>query len=48
MVGSNEEVIAETDAYFEDLSADYYKKGIKLLETRQNKCIELKGNYVEE
>ena len=40
-VYSNEEVITETNAYFEELSADYYKKGIELLETRRNKCIEL-------
>ena len=38
---SNEEVIVETNAYFEELSADYYKRGNKLLETRWNKCIEL-------
>ena len=47
-VYSNEEVIAETNAYFEEFSADYYKKGIELLETRWNKCIESEGNYVEE
>ena len=36
----NEEVIAETNAYFEELSADYYKEGIDLSETRWNMCIE--------
>lgn len=45
---SNEEVESETDAYFEDLGADYYLKGIKMLEDRWTKCIALKGNYVEE
>ena len=44
----NEEVIAETNAYFEDFSNDYYKKGIKLLETRWNTHIEMGGNYIEE
>ena len=44
----NEEVIAGTNAYSEELSANYYKRGIELLETRWNKCIELEGNYVEE
>ena len=46
---SNEEVIAEKETvYFEELSADYYKKGIELLETPRNKCIELEGYYVDE
>ena len=38
---SNEEVIVGTNAYFEYLSANYYKKGIVLLETRWNECIML-------
>ena len=42
--GSNEEVITGTNAYFEG----YYLEGIKKLETRWTKCIELKGDYVEE
>jgi len=29
---SNEEVIAETEAYFEGLDVSYYRKGIKMLE----------------
>ncbi|XP_011863068.1 PREDICTED: histone-lysine N-methyltransferase SETMAR-like [Vollenhovia emeryi] len=45
---SNEEVIAETEAYFEGLDVSYYRKGIKMLETRYEKCIALEGNYVEE
>ena len=44
---SNEEVIAETEAYFENLDVSYYRKGIKMLENRYTKCITLEGNYVE-
>ena len=45
---TNEQVEAETNAYFEGLPKSYYKKGIEMLEKRWNKCIELKGDYVEE
>jgi len=45
---SNEEVIAETEAYFEGLDVSYYRKGIEMLENRYTKCIALEGNYVEE
>jgi len=45
--GSNEEVIAETNAYFEGLEKTCYLEGIKKLEKRWTKCIELKGDYVE-
>ena len=44
---SNEEVIAQTDAYFEDLPKSYFLDGLKKLEKRLEKCIELKGDYVE-
>lgn len=44
---SNEEVEAETNAYFADLDASYYSEGIKKLEHRWTKCIELEGDYVE-
>ncbi|EFN74510.1 hypothetical protein EAG_08659, partial [Camponotus floridanus] len=40
-------IIAETDAYFGGLSKSYYTEGIKKLEHRWSKCIELKGDYVE-
>ncbi|XP_020290881.1 uncharacterized protein LOC109858229 [Pseudomyrmex gracilis] len=46
--GSNEEVIAETKAYFETKDKSFYKKGIELLEKRWNQCITLEGNYVDE
>lgn len=45
---TNEEVKWETEAYFGDLDKTYYKKGIEMLKNRWTKCIELKGDYVEE
>jgi hypothetical protein len=44
---TNEEVIAETVAYFEGLSKSYYKNGIEKLYDRYNRCITLEGNYIE-
>ena len=45
--GSNEEVISETEAYFETKDKSFYKKGIELLEKRWNQCITLEGDYVD-
>lgn len=45
--GSNEEVIAETEAYFEAKPKEYFKNGIEKLEGRYNRCIAIEGNYVE-
>ena len=45
---SNEEVIAETEAYFEAKDKSFYKSGIEMLERRWNDCIVLDGNYVDE
>ena len=45
---SNQEVIAQTDAYFEDLPKSYFLDCLKKLQKRLEKCIELKGDYVEE
>ncbi|XP_033225877.1 uncharacterized protein LOC117178558 [Belonocnema kinseyi] len=44
---SNEEHIAETEAYFGDLPIEYFSDGIKKLENRWTRCIDLKGEYVE-
>lgn len=44
---TNNEVIAETEAYFEAKDKSYYKNGIEKLEDRYNRCIALEGNYVE-
>ena len=46
--GSNEEVIAETEAYFESKDKSSCKKGIENLEKHWNECVTLKGNYVHE
>lgn len=45
--GSNDDVIAETNAYFEGLERTYFLDGIQKIEKRWTKCIELKGDYVE-
>lgn len=44
---TNEEVEFETDAYFGQLDKSYFLEGIKKLENRWTRCIELKGEYVE-
>ena len=44
---SNEEFIAATEAYFAELQKTYFSDGLKKLEHRWVKCIELKGDYVE-
>lgn len=44
---SSEEVIASIDAYFAEQDTNYYLDGLKLLEHRWTKCIEIKGDYVE-
>ena len=46
--GSSEEVISETEAYFEAKDKSFYKKGIELLVKRWNQCITLEGDYVDE
>ena len=46
--GSNEEVIAETETYFESKDKSFYIKGIEKLEKRWNECITLEGEYVDE
>ena len=44
---SSEEVITAMGAYFTDLEKTYFSDGLKKLEHRWVKCIELKGDYVE-
>ena len=46
--GSNEEVIAETEVYFESKDESFYEIGIEKLDNRWNKCITFKENYVDE
>ena len=45
---SNEEVEWATDGYFHELDKSHYLKGVQMLENRWTRCIELKGDYVEE
>ena len=44
---SNEEAITAVDGYFAELPESHYRDGIKLLEDHWNKCIEVKGDYIE-
>jgi len=44
---SNQEAIVAVEGYFADLTKNHYRDGIKALEHRWNKCISLKGDYVE-
>ena len=46
--GSNEEVIAETEAYFEAKDKSFYKNAIEKLEKRWNDCITLEVDYIDE
>lgn len=45
--GSNEEVIATTNDYFEGLEKNYYLEDIEKFKNRWAKCTYLKGNYVQ-
>ena len=45
---SIEELISETEAYFEAKHKSFSPKGIELLEKRWNHCITLKGDHVDE
>ncbi|CAK1586949.1 unnamed protein product [Parnassius mnemosyne] len=44
---ADEEIISETETYFEAKHKSYYKNGIEKLKHRYNQCIALDGNYVE-
>jgi len=44
---TREQLIAETEAYYEGLDKLYYSNGLKKLENHWIKHIELKGDYVE-
>ena len=44
---SNDQLITQAEAYFEDLPKSNFLNGLKTLEKRLEKCIEIKGNYVE-
>jgi hypothetical protein len=44
---NNEEVQSAVDGYFAELDYCHYKQGIEAIEHRWEKCIKLKGDYVE-
>jgi [histone H3]-lysine36 N-dimethyltransferase SETMAR len=44
---TNEEVIAETEAFFEAMSKSYYKKSIEKLYDHYNRCIALERNNID-
>ena len=44
---SNQEAIAAAEGYLADLTKNHYRDGIMALEHRWNKCISVKGDYVE-
>jgi len=44
---SNQEAIAAVEGYFAALTKNHYRDGIMALEHRWNKCISLKGDFVE-
>jgi len=44
---SNKEATAAVEGYFADRTKNHYWDGILALEHRWNKCISLKGDYVE-
>jgi len=44
---SNQEAITAVEGYFADLKENHYRDGIMVPEHRWNKCICLKGDYVE-
>jgi hypothetical protein len=43
---SNQDTIAPVEWHFADLTKNQYRDGIMALEHRWNKCISLKGDYV--
>jgi histone-lysine N-methyltransferase SETMAR len=44
---SNQEAIAAADGNFAAITKNHYRDRIMVLEHHWNKCISLKGNYVE-
>ena len=44
---SNQKAIASVEGHFADLTRNHYRDGIMALKHRWNKCISVKGDYVE-
>ncbi|GFW11704.1 histonelysine Nmethyltransferase SETMARlike [Trichonephila clavipes] len=47
LIGSTKETIAFENNYFADRNAEYYLDGLQRWEHRWEKCVELRGDYVE-
>lgn len=45
---SNDDVQKQLDSYFNELSSEFYSKGVQMLEDRWSKCIAINGNFIEE
>jgi len=43
----NEELKVAVSDWFDGQEVDFYSQGIKSLESKWNKCVELKGDYIE-
>ena len=43
-----ENVITETNDYFEAKDKSFYKKGIEMLEKRWTYCVAIEGDYIDE
>jgi len=43
----NQEATAAVEGYFADLTKNHYREGIMALEHHWNKCVSLRGDYVE-
>lgn len=46
-VNTNDEMKSAILAHFEDTNPDYFSEGMKMLVKRYEKCIPIKGNYIE-
>jgi len=46
-LSSNQESIAAVEGYFAALTKNHYRDGVMALKQRWNKCISVKGDYVE-
>ena len=44
---NDSEVIAAAEQYFSDQTSEFFLEGLKKLEKRCAKCVELRGEYVE-
>ena len=44
---TDDEVMDAVDTYLQDRDSEFYNRGIKALQHRWRKCVDLKGDYVE-